>query len=1136
MKKGRFWKKMAILMAAAMTVELSFAVPVSYAASAREAVSEALSENGMWYRANTAEYDAEVFSQNGLNKETKQAESTDGISFTDCFSCKSGSLSGKYIKLIVPEKAHLVLYCRSSGKERSMILASEDGEIIKDIPAVEQNDPMAPSLPVDLEAGTYYLYAQGGTVYTFGLHLIPGAAPARKAWSKVADPVIENVVREENGSLTVKYSADIGYDGADLVRIFLFQNGFEVECVDKRVNVPVTLTPITNGDFVIRALLLREDEADKTSADYKIDGYKLPPSVPAITWLNNLGDGKVYVDWNNVDADQGCDVYYKVKGEGDDGYILAEENCKDGKCTLEGLASGTEYDVKVVAKDSTLGDSKYERSVKVRDPEQEWYVDCFGVVEKPGTIRINDGEEFKINAYDGNFPVSINHVEDITDGSGSISMATESGKIADSEEGMLIYYTRMNPNTENFKLSGTFSVNEGSKMDNQTGFGVYALDIAGLGTPDARYMNSVGVGSFKLDNGEPHYHGFGVRTVTGYESYDPANNFGVERNLDNKYVFKNSPLHGAEIPAAGSEYTFTLEKTNDGFLCTYDGETITIPGVKRIMVQENGSMIVGLVIGRGSGTIKDIHFDKTEGSVGADAVEDPAALKVDVYSSEISSKPTYTFIAGSNVDGEFTLSGNGKKIAKTKVGPSKVADIDVPLWRLDGKPNALTYSFKPDKDTPDLSSYDEIKGSLSVVYPPGERKVLYTSPGALESGKGTKENPCDLQILLNKAKPGQVILMMDGTYAPKEQLLIPRSVSGAEEDLITLMPEHAGKVKIDGGDISSGSILQIVGSYWHIYGIEFFDTISADRDESSNIKGVSVSGNYNTVELCKIHDVGNSGLQISRFTDEPNLQDLWPSHNLIKNCDSWNCCDPTMNDADGFAAKLTCGEGNKFYGCISHHNIDDGWDLYAKSTIGKIGAVTIENCVAYRNGFLLTEDPELKEARGEGNGFKLGGENMYGGHVLRNSVSFNNYARGISSNSCPDCEIYDCTVYNNVIDKDGDACNICLYTRESNVKGWIVDGTISLVTEGSCAKAEIGDSYGVIKSLRNSTNYFYNGRKSANNQGIAAAEDWFENVDMSIAPNRNADGTINMHGLLVLKENAPKDTGARLDTSCSLLH
>ncbi|MCD8188208.1 MAG: hypothetical protein LUD57_06325 [Ruminococcus sp.] len=34
-----------------------------------------------------------------------------------------------------------------------------------------------------------------------------------------------------------------------------------------------------------------------------------------------------------------------------------------------------------------------------------------------------------------------------------------------------------------------------------------------------------------------------------------------------------------------------------------------------------------------------------------------------------------------------------------------------------------------------------------------------------------------------------------------------------------------------------------------------------------------------------------------------------------------------MENADGFAAKLTCGEGNVFDGCMSYNNSDDGWDL-----------------------------------------------------------------------------------------------------------------------------------------------------------------------------------------------------------------
>ena len=103
--------------------------------------------------------------------------------------------------------------------------------------------------------------------------------------------------------------------------------------------------------------------------------------------------------------------------------------------------------------------------------------------------------------------------------------------------------------------------------------------------------------------------------------------------------------------------------------------------------------------------------------------------------------------------------------------------------------------------------------------------------------------------------------------------------------------------------------------------------------------------------MCTVNHAANSGIQISRNGGADNYAGiqgkLWPTGNLIKNCESFDNCDAGRNDADGFAAKLTCGEGNRFYGCISHNNIDDGWDLYAKSVSGTIGSVTIENCVAY---------------------------------------------------------------------------------------------------------------------------------------------------------------------------------------------
>ena len=456
------------------------------------------------------------------------------------------------------------------------------------------------------------------------------------------------------------------------------------------------------------------------------------------------------------------------------------------------------------------------------------------------------------------------------------------------------------------------------------------------------------MGNFKLRDGETtRYHHSGVRVVTGYETYDPSSTAGSGRNLDNTRVFSKKPAEDRLTP--GEKFTYTLEKTDTGFLCTYEGETFEIPSVNKLMAQEDGSMIVALAVGRCNGTITDVTFEKNPGSAIEDDTKEEIEPKVSIYSAETSGTKEYTFTAGANTKGQITLYRDGKELGSAPAAEDLVANIDTELWNPGGL-NDMTYTFVPDASVPDLTSYDPIEGELSVRWRVHgtDQQILYTAPGAPVNGQGSREDPADLQTLLNAAMPGQTIIMLDGEYAPSEQYLIPRNVSGEAGKEILLKAEHTGCVKVTGTNMTSPSLLHIVGSFWHVYGIEFCD---------GKNKGVSVSGNNNTVEMCTMHDVGNSGLQISRYSGEPNVQEMWPSNNLIKNCEAYNCCDPARNDADGFAAKLTCGEGNVFYGCISHHNIDDGWDLYAKSTTGPIGAVTIENCVAYSNGFLLGDDP-----------------------------------------------------------------------------------------------------------------------------------------------------------------------------------
>ncbi|MDE6691702.1 MAG: hypothetical protein K2K04_07005, partial [Clostridia bacterium] len=168
----------------------------------------------------------------------------------------------------------------------------------------------------------------------------------------------------------------------------------------------------------------------------------------------------------------------------------------------------------------------------------------------------------------------------------------------------------------------------------------------------------------------------------------------------------------------------------------------------------------------------------------------------------------------------------------------------------------------------------------------------------------------------------------------------------------------------------------------------------------------------------------------------------WPSYNLIKNCTSYNNYDNETygENADGFAAKLTVGYGNIFDGCIAYRNSDDGWDLFAKTDSGNIGAVIIYNCVAFENGYLAETQEEFHEnfpnfnkdmvevntnsyltKDGDGNGFKLGGSIMEGDVFMYNCLSFNNRMHGVTDNSNPGVlSVSNTTSYNNSAGIDDD--------------------------------------------------------------------------------------------------------------------
>jgi len=278
--------------------------------------------------------------------------------------------------------------------------------------------------------------------------------------------------------------------------------------------------------------------------------------------------------------------------------------------------------------------------------------------------------------------------------------------------------------------------------------------------------------------------------------------------------------------------------------------------------------------------------------------------------------------------------------------------------------------------------------------------TVIVSPTGTDAAAGTLASPLSLAAALTRIAPGDTILLRGGIYSYAVQITLDSANNGAagkrkclfaypgERPVLDFSSQPYGKTSA----VSNPRGLQVDGSYWHLRNLEVMG--SADN-------GIYVSGNDNIVESCWIHRNRDTGLQLGRRNATLSAIGQWPSRNLVLNCESWDNYDTAPNggeNADGFAAKLTTGEGNVFRGCISHHNIDDGWDLFTKPETGVIGAVILDQCIAHHNGTLTTG---YANPAGDKNGFKLGGSDIANPHYVSRSVAYANGKNGFTWNSNP---------------------------------------------------------------------------------------------------------------------------------------
>ena len=779
-----------------------------------------------------------------------------------------------------------------------------------------------------------------------------------------------------------------------------------------------------------------------------------------------------------------------------------------------------------------------------------------------------DGHEWEFSTFGVNSSLSGSGYEsDPNSGSVRVFSKDSAGKMVPwSTDGLAFYYTSIDPDSENFVLRAKANVNSWCYSNGQEGFGLMAADRVGVNGDNHPFWNNSYMacitkvsylwdGAKVSDSGEEIIMrlGVGAREKKGVTPDAIMEDY----SLKDMSLFSSSitPLDLSCAPSGEGTYnivgnytnvqkppgtvdepetTFDLciEKNNTGYFLTYTDENgdSTVkkyydPDALRALDPDHA--YIGFFTSKNADiSFSDISFTTSDPQTDPPA-EEPSVSLVDplyrIMSASTANSSAYTLVFLSNADGMLNVSKDGEEVFNGSVTAGKKAGI--PLELTAGS-NRFELIMTPDENfRPSeyemMSSYDPAVLTHFVTFDAYTDDTIYVSPDGTDTAQGTEDDPASIFSAVSKAAPGQSIYLMEGTYLMDRSLVISRGTDGKAEAPITMAadPEAATRPVFDFQKKSAGVVL--AADYWHLKGFDV--TRSGDLEG-----GIRVCGNNNILELVNAYKNGDTGIWICTYSEKYDSREEWPSNNYILNCTSMMNADSGHEDADGFAAKVTCAEGNVFDGCIACYNADDGWDMFAKANFGQTGKIVIRNCVAYKNGYILSDDG-TQIAAGNGNGFKLGGESFSGRHTVINSIAFANRTIGVNSNSCPDVSLKDCTLFNN------ERKNLNLYGGSSINTDFSAEGILSCSNIGSGEDSIIPKGTQDRARYNSSGNYYYKNGKSVNAQGLTADTTWFASVNMEKAINggitRNADGSINMNGFLELTSKVPAGTGARFGTS-----
>ena len=1033
-----------------------------------------------------------------------------------------------------------IWFVQGGDDNRQMAIWDANGEqaAVTALSGMAKNSAYYAELKLD-KAGTYLL---GGATDNNNIYKIEvvsgGGAVARGDWSKVAAPSVESAAldTENNGNIKVSVKGDVSANGADKLSVVMTDaNGKEVDVkntVAENTAHTLVFTPENSGKYTFTAKLIREGETDIIGNSKTLD-FVYPLGKTTIISATSKGSGKVELAWQPVHEATGYMIYVdgaEVGSSSTESYIAS------------GLTVGNKYSFTVAAiRGTEVGkQSDAMTATATKNAMQTW-----------GFIRYGTSTDDANNGYEG----SIND-------SGKVVVYSENGKgkiMPTSNDGLAFYYTAI-PTSQNFTLRANIHVDSWKFSNGQEGFGIMAADsVPAVASSEPFWTNDYMIAVSKMeykwdeanktvsDTGSKYTQriGIGINQKIGVTADNiSAIVSGANADLVSKICGSQIPLDislalagkpagsynmvgnetSGKTDAAGANLTdfdVEIQKNNTGYFLTYykDGKVVKTqkfydPNALSVLDKDN--VYVGFFAARNARiTVSDVSLttiDPKDDKPAEEKVGDKVipAIVVSTANANANSE-NYTLEVKPNVKGTVDVSVNGKAAKSFYVDNTSFYTVEQ-IKVADGK-NTVSVKFTPDaKQTLDgdkvLANTNPITTDFTVTYNNyfANQNNLYVSPKGTKYGNGGTDYPLDIYTAVAAAKSGQTIVIMEGTYNLSKEIVIERGNDGTKDKMIYMIADPNAKTKpvFDFGNNSIKTAGLIAGGdYWYISG---FDVTN------SAVLGVKISGNNNVLDGVDAYFNASTGIAIQASYNSDEAKALWPKNNLVLNCTAYNNADKGYEDADGFSAKFTVGAGNVFDGCISHHNADDGWDLYARVSSGSIEAVTIQNCVAYMNGYLLDGTNA-----GNGNGFKLGGEGLSAGHIIKNSIAFENKADGITSNSCPDVKVYNCTSYKN------GKTNLNLYTKNSSTNtDFAVEGLISY--KGGEADA--------VKAQGTQDKSKYDGA-SNHYDGNGVTDAMFKTLKFKGEVIRGADGKIDMEGYLELTDAAFKDAGARMALTAS---